>query len=109
MRNLGMKIGRPPAKGSKTRAVLLMLLREEGVTRHEAFGVIQSKGTQFSKVIEILVDQKGWDIRPFRLPSHERTGHRHGPRQAWKAVGKYRRNGTYRSLIKEAELLEEVA
>jgi hypothetical protein len=70
--------GRAPAKGTKSRQLLLMLLRPQGATTWELVqaGLLTRNRSMGQWLIQ-LEDQKGYDIRSF--PLHERTLERVGP------------------------------
>lgn len=93
--------GRSPKKGTKTRAALILMLRPQGATS-EDFKAIGLGGrvhsAYYGAYIEVLINQKGWDIRTFDIPNR---GHK-GPRVRYKVIGKYLPKRRYRSLISSA-------
>jgi hypothetical protein len=100
--------GRPPAKGTQARQVLLLALRPQGVTAWEARQAGVTTKQSFGCLLDQFLDQKGYDVRSFPLPNDQRTLERVGPSavkskkppRVWRLVGKLRWNGTYRSFIR---------
>lgn len=101
--------GRAPAKGSKLRQALLMMLRPQGATVHELIeaGLVSDPRRMGHLWIQ-LRDYKGYDIRPF--PLTDRTEQRCGPilnkgrpgRQpvAYRCLGRWTWNRRYRPFIR---------
>lgn len=95
------RFGRPPAKSTLTRRLLLLAMRPEGVTEKES----REAGAPANRLASLfgtyLPNEKGYDLRHFRCEKHRAcTGYRNNTNAwAWRLVGKYRWNGTYRSFL----------
>jgi len=96
--------GRTPAKGTKARQALLLMLRPGGATYSELFEVYSPKNNKdhISNLVSCFVNEKGWDIRTFVLPETDprfvkkKAGR---PRVIHRIVGKMRWDGSYRSFV----------
>lgn len=87
-----------PAKGTKLRRLILLMLRPQGVTMGEAaaeLGVGHLSGQ-----LAILTDFGGWDVRRFPVANPSPTSLRsHVLVSAYRIVGRDRWGGGYRSLL----------
>lgn len=91
------RYGKPPRKGTKARAFLLRALRPHGCTTPESGYLPHVLGSTIAQ----LRDTRGYDIRAFPIPcNHNYRAGETGPRVAYRLVGKWRWNGTYRSFLK---------
>jgi hypothetical protein len=100
-----------PKKGTKTRQLLLMLLRLQGATMHELRAELGWGKGSIRTNISMLGDFGGWDVRQFPVDNPNRiegmptsTG---GWRKltAYRIVGRDRWGGGYRSIGVDASSL----
>lgn len=93
-----------PAKGTKTRELILRMLREEGLTSAEALnaGLIRHNSS-LTGIIARLEYECGFDIRVIGSQRIERRGRN---MYVYRIVGRHRWNGPYRSFT---ETLAEAA
>lgn len=95
-----------PGKGTKSRAALLAMLRETGLTGQEAVqrGFVvsaSSLGTMVSK----FRDMQGFDIVGVPTEINRKAMAHLNARKsvlAYRVVGKYRWDGTYRSFVERS-------
>lgn len=85
-----------PRKGTKSRAVMLMMMRRQGATQPE---IQEATGATPIHVTHMMIGWLnfwGWDARFFRL---RKTDPRWGPKSwvTYRLVGKIKPNGGYRS------------
>jgi hypothetical protein len=114
-RGIRRSFGCSPKKGTKIRQILLRTLRPEGLTPYEAYreGWVRSQSA-LTSLVEMLRDQKGWDVRVFPLAKddprrsivHGRgrgvgglTSERPGSWTVLRCVGRMRWDGSYRSFV----------
>ena len=90
-----------PAKGTKKRKMLAMLLRCQGATGPELAAALGAKLSNVQPMIEELMNFKGWDIRTVGQINAPGKGR---PASIKKIVGRYRENGRYRSFIRGDQL-----
>jgi hypothetical protein len=85
-----------PAKGTKTRAAVNLMLRREGATTYEIADVTNMSLSAAGSVVQQLIDQRGFDIAVFPEPLTGRRGRR---ACRYKIIGRYRWDGSYRSFV----------
>lgn len=96
------RFGRTPRKGTKTREVLLMMLRPQGAASYEIDRLF-GKGFCAAAIVRTLRDDKGWDVRTFSMPRSD-SPHQYGRLPVvHKVVGKMKWDGSYRSFVKGGE------
>ena len=89
-----------PKRGSKTRAILALMLRPQGLTVHEAVQLgLSPKSGNLGGPLQQLELFKGWDIRRVSLPEEHRKERNNRWGIAYKVVGRYRDSGRYRSFV----------
>jgi len=76
-----------PRKGTKTRVVVNLMLRREGL--------LSDQFPSVPSLAERLRDDCGFDIAIFPAP----TGKPGRPRSCYKIIGRYRWDGSYRSFV----------
>ena len=85
-----------PAKGTKSRALLLGMLSRRGITATEALEqelIVRRSG--MAAMLTQFINVGGWDIRGF----HEPSGTPSSPYVRYRVVGRFRWEGGYRSFI----------
>lgn len=89
---------RPPAKGTKNRKALIMMLR--GATAPAIIEACEFKGASpMSRIVMRLRDECGYDIRHFPNPTpNGKCGRTPG---LYKVIGKMKWDGSYRSFIND--------
>ncbi len=97
--------GKPPKKGTKSRSFLLQALRPEGADSFVFSRSIGTNGVGLSRLAQIMIDQKGYDLRTFLNGKHAVCwdGRKGRPMVSWRLVGKMRWDGSYRSFIGNPE------
>lgn len=93
-----------PRKGTKTRALLLLMLRPQGATTKEILEKVQMRQQAVLPTIISLRDFGGWDIRIFSVPNPDTSPTLTGRKRmattlAYRVVGRLRFHGGYRSFI----------
>jgi hypothetical protein len=87
-----------PAKGTKSRALLLGMLSKRGLTASEALerGYL-ARRSAMAAMLSQFYNTGGWDIRGFTEPS----GTPSSPFVRYRIVGRFRWEGGYRSFIED--------
>lgn len=101
-----------PAKGTKIRKLVLMLLRPTGVTHAEVAAALEwAHRGSFNAQLELLETLGGWDIRRFSIPNPNHidgSGRGKGSTNrmilAYRIVGRHRWKSGYRSFINGAKV-----
>lgn len=92
-----------PKKGTKLRALILGLLKPEGLTRKQINSITSYGHTHLT----LLQDFGGWDIKGFPVANRNLVDHKkHKTVLSYRIVGRLRFNGGYRSLVCENTLME---
>lgn len=87
---------RSPAKGTKSRAILLLALRPQGVTAKEIFDLTGWHQGNMGNFFGRMADDYGLDIRSFPLGSNSSKGTGY---VAYRLIGKIIARGKYRSFV----------
>jgi len=87
-----------PAKGTKLRQMIILLLRPQGATIAEIAGVTNQSINNIWGLIDKLQDFRGWDIRGFPDPSAKGRPGRNN--KIYKIVGKTTDSGRYKDLVR---------
>lgn len=95
--------GRTPAKGTKARQALLLLIRPQGATSKDICRLYAPKD-QSTTLVEYFRNEKGWDIRTSPLaPEDPRqqdfSAKKRRPPVVHRIVGRMRWDGSYRSFV----------
>lgn len=86
-----------PRKGTKSRAMVNLMLRCEGATAEDFVAVgVKPGGGNIISTLERLRNDQGFDIAAFPEPQQARGR----PRYRWKIIGRFIKSGGYRSFIR---------